>query len=192
MNESPFIVVYSVDSDIRIVQIATGADPSSHALLSHVGLVCDLGNKVHIASDGVQGDSSQTLKDEVLERIYIGRRFRNDTERLEKLFEMYTKMTTKASALALPQSGCVLFMRMASPQEAHMNKRATNLTIDPVLLDEARALNINLSATFEASLRDAVRKEKAAKWLEENRAALEGYNAWIEQNGLPLEKYRQF
>ena len=31
--------------------------------------------------------------DEVLERIYIGRRFRNDTERLEKLFEMYTKMT---------------------------------------------------------------------------------------------------
>ena len=32
--------------------------------------------------------------DEVLERIYIGRRFKNDTERLEKLFEMYTKMTT--------------------------------------------------------------------------------------------------
>ncbi|MFK3889208.1 class I SAM-dependent DNA methyltransferase [Sphingomonas sp. NPDC079357] len=31
--------------------------------------------------------------DEVLERIYIGRRFRNDTERLEKLFGLYTKMT---------------------------------------------------------------------------------------------------
>jgi len=30
----------------------------------------------------------------VLERIYIGRRFGNDTERLEKLFELYTKMTT--------------------------------------------------------------------------------------------------
>ena len=30
--------------------------------------------------------------DEVLERIYIGRRFKNDTERLEKLFEMYAKM----------------------------------------------------------------------------------------------------
>jgi hypothetical protein len=29
--------------------------------------------------------------DEVLERIYIGRRFRNDTERLEKLFELYAK-----------------------------------------------------------------------------------------------------
>src|SRR6202044_3547713 len=31
--------------------------------------------------------------DEVLERIYIGRRFKNDTERLEKLFELYTKMS---------------------------------------------------------------------------------------------------
>jgi hypothetical protein len=31
--------------------------------------------------------------DEVLERIFIGRRFRNDTERLEKLFELYTAMS---------------------------------------------------------------------------------------------------
>ena len=35
--------------------------------------------------------------DEVLERIYIGRRFKNDTERLEKLFELYTKMTADKS-----------------------------------------------------------------------------------------------
>ena len=39
--------------------------------------------------------------DEVLERIYIGRRFKNDTERLEKLFELYTKMTT-AAAKSMP------------------------------------------------------------------------------------------
>ncbi len=32
--------------------------------------------------------------DEVLERIYIGRRFKNDTERLEKLFNLYTKMAS--------------------------------------------------------------------------------------------------
>ncbi|GGY57424.1 class I SAM-dependent DNA methyltransferase [Parvularcula lutaonensis] len=36
--------------------------------------------------------------DEVLERIYIGRRFKNDTERLEKLFELYTKMTNNEEA----------------------------------------------------------------------------------------------
>jgi hypothetical protein len=36
--------------------------------------------------------------DETLERIYIGRRFKNDTERLEKLFEMYTQMTAKEAS----------------------------------------------------------------------------------------------
>lgn len=36
--------------------------------------------------------------DEALERIYIGRRFKNDTERLEKLFELYTKMTAAQGA----------------------------------------------------------------------------------------------
>ena len=42
--------------------------------------------------------------DEMLERIYIGRRFKNDTERLEKLFELYTKMTdAKAGSDQEPQ-----------------------------------------------------------------------------------------
>lgn len=36
--------------------------------------------------------------DEVLERIYIGRRFKNDTERLEKLFDLYNKMTASAAS----------------------------------------------------------------------------------------------
>ena len=36
--------------------------------------------------------------DETLERIYLGRRFKNDTERLEKLFELYTKMTAGQTA----------------------------------------------------------------------------------------------
>jgi len=35
--------------------------------------------------------------DETLERIYIGRRFNNDTERLEKLFELYTKMISSTN-----------------------------------------------------------------------------------------------
>lgn len=36
--------------------------------------------------------------DETLERIYIGRRFKNDTERLETLFAMYARMTERAGA----------------------------------------------------------------------------------------------
>ena len=38
--------------------------------------------------------AAHSRNDEVLERSYIGRRFRNDSERLEKLFEMYTKMAS--------------------------------------------------------------------------------------------------
>jgi hypothetical protein len=40
--------------------------------------------------------------DETLERIYLGRRFKNDTERLETLFALYTRMTTKGTAPAKP------------------------------------------------------------------------------------------
>ena len=36
--------------------------------------------------------------DEVLERIYIGRRFKNDSERLEKLFDMYGKLAGPKAA----------------------------------------------------------------------------------------------
>lgn len=43
--------------------------------------------------------------DEVLERIYIGRRFKNDTERLEKLFELYTKMTAGAGGAKKRKAG---------------------------------------------------------------------------------------
>jgi hypothetical protein len=44
--------------------------------------------------------------DETLERIYIGRRFRNDTERLEKLFDLYTKMTQgKDAKTRTPKKG---------------------------------------------------------------------------------------
>ena len=71
-------------------------------------------------------------------------------------------------------------------------KRAANLSIDAALLEQARALDINLSATFEASLREAVRERKAAAWLKENRAALRSSNEWVEKNGLPLAQYRQF
>lgn len=39
--------------------------------------------------------AAHEANDETLERIYIGRRFKNDTERLEKLFEMYTKMVAR-------------------------------------------------------------------------------------------------
>jgi hypothetical protein len=41
--------------------------------------------------------AAHECNDEVLERVYIGRRFKNDTERMEKLFDFYTKMTASVA-----------------------------------------------------------------------------------------------
>jgi hypothetical protein len=49
-----------------------------------------MGGRVKLSS------AAHERNDETLERIYLGRRFKNDTERLEKLFELYTKMTANA------------------------------------------------------------------------------------------------
>ena len=51
------------------------------------------GDLTRCAEDILLAREAHERNDEVLERIYVGRRFRNDTERLEKLFELYTKMT---------------------------------------------------------------------------------------------------
>lgn len=42
--------------------------------------------------------AAHEANDEALERIYVGRRFRNDTERLERLFDLFTKMTKNGRA----------------------------------------------------------------------------------------------
>ena len=34
--------------------------------------------------------------------------------------------------------------------------------------------------------------EEGRKWREENAEAISAWNAWVEENGLPLEKYRMF
>lgn len=38
----------------------------------------------------------------------------------------------------------------------------------------------------------AFRAEVARRFREENREVMEAWNVWIKQNGLPLERYRQF
>jgi len=71
-------------------------------------------------------------------------------------------------------------------------RKATNLSIDPDLIEEAKALGVNASRAAEAGVREAVRAAKAEAWLRENAEAIASSNAWVEKNGLPLAKYRQF
>lgn len=71
-------------------------------------------------------------------------------------------------------------------------RRPTNVSIDQCLLTEARALDVNISRAAESGLARAIAERRADLWLSENRAALESSNAYVEQNGLPLAKYRSF
>lgn len=66
------------------------------------------------------------------------------------------------------------------------------MTIDGDLLREAKALKLNLSATFEGALKEAVRQHRRAAWVAENRKAIEAYNAHVEKNGVFSDGRRQF
>lgn len=72
------------------------------------------------------------------------------------------------------------------------NRKATNISLNPEHVAEARELGINLSQACERGLVEALAEARAARWKEENREAFDAYNAWIAEHGLPLEKYRLF
>ena len=71
-------------------------------------------------------------------------------------------------------------------------RKSTNLSLAADLVEEAKALDINLSRACEAGLEAALKEERKRRWQEENRAAMEAWGAWHEENGLPLERYRLF
>ena len=64
-------------------------------------------------------------------------------------------------------------------------RRATSMTLDAALLDEARALGVNISRAAEEGILLQVRAERARRWKEDNAEAIADYNRWIEENGIP-------
>lgn len=71
-------------------------------------------------------------------------------------------------------------------------KKPVNLSVNSDLLDKARALGVNLSQLLEEQLARAVREETGKRWLVENRAAIEAYNAYVEKHGVFSEGLRSF
>ena len=71
-------------------------------------------------------------------------------------------------------------------------RRATNVTLPESLLQEARALGVNLSQACERGLVEAVAAGRRARWLAENQDAIEAWNTHVDTHGLPLAAYRQF
>jgi antitoxin CcdA len=72
--------------------------------------------------------------------------------------------------------------------ERPARKRAVNLFVDAELLEHARRLRINVSETLERRLRMIVRADLERSWLEQNRTAIEAYNARVAARGLLSEQ----
>lgn len=82
--------------------------------------------------------------------------------------------------------------RLTRRNEQPAERRATEVSLDGKLIDGATELGIDISRACEEGLAARLSAERSRRWQEENREAIDGYNAWVAEHGLPLEKYRLF
>jgi antitoxin CcdA len=71
-------------------------------------------------------------------------------------------------------------------------KKAANLSVNSELLNQAKALHINLSATLERALAEAIRNKQLEQWLQDNQQSIEDYNQRIEAEGCFSDSLRSF
>jgi antitoxin CcdA len=71
-------------------------------------------------------------------------------------------------------------------------KKPTNVSINNDLLLKAKQFKINLSATLEAALVEAVNAKQRELWKQENQAAIKAYNQMVESHGLFSDDLRRF
>ena len=72
------------------------------------------------------------------------------------------------------------------------SKKSANLSVNSDLLNKARGLKINLSATLEHALALKVKQAARKAWLRENKKALKTLNNLADENGLFSDSYRKF
>ncbi|MEK6593977.1 MAG: type II toxin-antitoxin system CcdA family antitoxin [Pseudomonadota bacterium] len=89
----------------------------------------------------------------------------------------------------IPLTTLLMLTRTIAPRR---RKKATNLSVDDSLLEQARRLKLNLSQVFEASLTEAIRQRQREEWLRKNRAALDAYNKHVEEHGVFSDGLRSF
>lgn len=81
---------------------------------------------------------------------------------------------------------------MQSGQSTSNAKKRTNLSISESLLREAKSLQINISQSAEKGIAEAIRLHKQNSWLQENAEAIASSNDFVNEKGLPLDKFRMF
>ena len=83
-------------------------------------------------------------------------------------------------------------MRMITTHKTYARKKPVNLSVDAELLEEAKALDIALSAEFESLLERLVAEKKHAQWKSEVQESVTKYEAYIDKNGLFSDEIREF
>lgn len=81
---------------------------------------------------------------------------------------------------------------MSPVYDIEASKRAANLSVNGDLLDKAREHGINLSATLEQALVEALNAARREQWLTENRKAIGAYNEHVEAIGAFSDGQRNF
>ncbi|MEB6379438.1 type II toxin-antitoxin system CcdA family antitoxin [Leclercia adecarboxylata] len=71
-------------------------------------------------------------------------------------------------------------------------KKSVNVSLSAEVLEQARQLNINLSAVLTEALMEKFRENKRAEWLRDNASSIEAVNPWVEENGSFSDFQRPF
>lgn len=71
-------------------------------------------------------------------------------------------------------------------------KKSANLSINSDLIQQAKALKINLSKLLEEQLAQAIAAQKETLWLQENKEAIEEYNDRVFKSGTFSDRLRRF
>ena len=71
-------------------------------------------------------------------------------------------------------------------------KRPANLSVKAELLAQARELEINLSATLEQALVIAIKNRQREQWKTQHRAAIQAYNAQVDELSVFGDGLRSF
>jgi antitoxin CcdA len=71
-------------------------------------------------------------------------------------------------------------------------RKSVSIFIRSPLIEDAKALGIDISCAAEMGIAKAIAAQKTRQWQEENKEAIASWNDYVERNGLPLAKYRLF
>lgn len=69
---------------------------------------------------------------------------------------------------------------------------ASTIPVSQRLATQARNLKLDLTRAAEDGLDRAIRAERERLWRLENADAIRAANTYVEKNGLPFAKFRQF